>query len=153
MKIANGATLSELHGITFERILQSPVETVWAAISDEARIAIWMEYPTQLELVAGGGIGIDFSPDEPLSGIVCEAVPEQRLAYTWGESLVIWELSAIDQATRLVFSHLGVETKFVVGLSAGWHCFLDNLEAYLSGAPFPDRFDELLEQYRREIDG
>ena len=39
-----------------------------------------------------------------------------------------WELAAAEGGVGLTFSHFTVKRDFVVGLCAGWHCFLDNLE-------------------------
>ncbi|MEO1222988.1 MAG: SRPBCC domain-containing protein [Pseudomonadota bacterium] len=152
MTITDGAIVSTLHAIRFERHYATPVEVLWAAISDQSQVAVWMEYPTRLEPVAGGQVLIDFAPEDPLEGIVSAAEPNRLLAYTWGESLIKWELAADEKGSRLVFSHFGVRSEFLTGLCAGWQCFLDNLAAHLAGKPFVDRFEELHRQYKRELD-
>ena len=110
-----------------------------------------MDYPTQLEPVIGGRVLVDFSPEEPLAGIVCAAEANTLLTYTWGDSLLKWELAAADRGVRLTFSHIAVKREFVIGLSAGWHCFLDNLESHLRSETLNDRFDELYERYKAEL--
>ena len=151
MAIENAARVSSLFTIALERRYRHPIEAVWGAISDEDRVARWMEYPARLEPVLGGAVLIDFSPEEPLSGVVCAAETERLLAYTWGDSIVKWALSPLDEAVVLEFSHIAVKPEFLTGLSAGWHCFLDNLEAHLAGQPFTDRFEDLHRQYQRQI--
>lgn len=155
MTIPDGATVSTLHAIRFERRYATPLDDLWAAISDPEQVAVWMEYPTLLEPVVGGRVLIDFAPEDPLEGIVSAAETNRVLAYTWGESLIKWELSAHDgsgeQGSRLVFSHFGVRPEFLTGLCAGWQCFLDNLAAHLAGEPFIDRFEELHGQYKQEL--
>ena len=152
MTITDGAIVSSLHAIRFERRYATPLDDLWAAISDQSQVAVWMEYPTELEPVVGGRVFIDFGPEDPLAGVVSAAEPNTLLAYTWDESLIKWELAADGQGSRLVFSHFGVRPEFLTGLCAGWHCFLDNLAAYLAGAPFVDRFEELHLQYRQKLD-
>lgn len=156
MTITDGAIVSTLHAIRFDRRYAMPVDALWAAISDPKQVAVWMEYPTRLEPVVGGRVFIDFAPEDPLEGIVCAAEPSRLLAYTWGESLIKWELDAHDgsgeQGSRLVFTHFGVRPEFLTGLCAGWQCFLDNLAAHLAGEPFVDRFEELHRQYKRALD-
>jgi len=152
MTIPDGATVSTLHAIRFERRYATPLDDLWAAISDPEQVAVWMEYPTLLEPVVGGRVLIDFAPEDPLEGIVSAAETNKLLAYTWGESLIKWELSPDEQGSRLVFSHFGVRPEFLTGLCAGWQCFLDNLAAHLAGEPFDDRFEELHRQYKRALD-
>ena len=156
MTITDGATVSTLHTIRFERRYPTPLEGLWTAISDQSQVAVWMEYPTRLEPVVGGRVLIDFAPEDPLEGVVSAAEPNRLLAYTWDESLIKWELAAQDgsgeNGSRLVFTHFGVRPEFLTGLCAGWQCFLDNLAAHLAGAPFVDRFEELHRQYKRELD-
>ena len=151
MRDATNATIRPRFRIHFERDLRQPIETVWKAISDEHEVAAWMGFPTRLEPALGGRIFIDFSPEEPLTGIVCAAEPHKRLAYTWGDDLIKWELLSTDGILKLAFSHNGVRPEFVIGLSAGWHGFLDSLEAHLTGETVPDRFEERYAIYEKEI--
>ena len=151
MAIEMGAKVSSLFTISLERRYRHPIGEVWAAISDEKHVALWMEYPARITPVFGGDVLIDFSPEEPIRGVVCAAETERLLAYTWGDSIVKWELSRPDETVRLDFSHVAVKREFLTGLCAGWHCFLDNLDAHLAGRPFQDRFEELHLQYEEHI--
>ena len=72
--------------IRIERTVGHSPDDVWRAISEEDQVAVWMEYPTRLAPVIGGQILVDFSPEEPLAGIVVAAEPATRLAYSWGEA-------------------------------------------------------------------
>jgi uncharacterized protein YndB with AHSA1/START domain len=125
---------------------QNPVR-VWAAISDEQEISVWTQYPTKLEPRPGGKIHIDFSSQESLEGIVCNAEPLRLLTYTWGDSLVKWEMEEAGGETRVHLSHIGVRRELVDGLGAGWHAFLDQLEDYLAGSSRVSRYRELKSRY------
>lgn len=153
MTLAGAAETSSLFLIRFERHLPYPDKDVWAAVSDEKQITAWLEYPAQLNPVTGGRVFIDFSPQEPIEGVVSDAKAGELLAYTWRDSLVKWEVAPQGKDARLIFSHFGVKPEFLTGLTAGWHCFLDNLEAHLAGRPFHDRFDELQRYYEAAIAG
>ncbi len=130
--------------------LPQSVVRIWAAISNAEEITAWMKYPTRLEQRPGGVIHIDFSSQGSLEGIVCEFEPLRLLSYTWGDSLVKWEIEEVSGETRLHLSHVGVRPELLVGLGAGWHAFLDQLEDYLTGSARPNRYRELKTRYERE---
>ena len=138
--------------IEIERHFPFPVEQVWKAISEAKEITAWMQYPTELDLRVGGRIYIDFRDEGSLEGVVCKVDPEKTLTYTWDDSLVKWELEAGKDDTRLRFTHSGVNHEHVIGLGAGWHCFIDQLESHLDGVPREDRMDELQELFKRQME-
>ncbi len=111
-----------------------------------------MKYPARIDAHVGGAIFVDFTPDEPLSGVICKWEPGKALAYTWGDSIVEWRIAADLAGSRLHFSHIGVRPKFLAGLAAGWHAFLDQLEGHLKGETRADRFKELETKYKEAFD-
>lgn len=139
------------YAIHIERILSQPIERVWSALTNEKQIEIWMEYPTNLEAKIGGRIFVDFSPEDSLDGIVFELKKFEVIAYTWTDSVIRWKLEQQEDRVLLKFSHSAVEEEFLIGLTAGWECFIDNLEAYLNGNKFVDRYEELTRLYREKF--
>lgn len=139
--------------VHIERNICLPLKNVWKAISDENEISDWMEYPAKLDLKLGGRVFIDFSDGDPVKGVVCDIMPFKVISYTWGKSVIYWELIEEDNNTKLKFAHYGIERKFLVGICAGWQCFIDNLIAHLNGNTFSDRYDVLVKQYEQELHG
>ncbi len=133
----------------WRRAYPQSVVRVWAAISNEQEIGAWMQYPTRLDLRPGGTIHIEFSAQGALEGVVCNVEPLHLLVYTWGDSLVKWEIEDASGETQLHLSHIGVHPELMDGLGAGWHAFLDQLEDYLAGSSRPNRYRELKSRYEK----
>ncbi len=141
------ATVETVYRMEWQRAYPQSVVRVWAAISNEQEISAWMQYPTSLDSRVGGAIHIDFSSRGALEGVVCNLEPLHLLIYTWGDSLVKWEIEDASGETQLHLSHIGVRPELINGLGAGWHAFLDQLEDYLDGTSRPNRYRELKSQY------
>lgn len=123
---------------------------LWVAISEAEQIAAWMRFPVELEGRTGGAIHIDFGGQGSIEGTVCDLEAPFLFAYTWGDSFVKWSVSGDAESAELHFSHIGVRAELAKGLAAGWHAFLDQLEAYLhKTAPPQDRFQQLNKEYAR----
>jgi uncharacterized protein YndB with AHSA1/START domain len=153
-QVKNGdsiAKLAPIYRLDFEREYAESLDRVWLAISNEAEVSKWMKYPVKLELQVGGTIRVDFAPDEPLEGTICELHAPRHLGYLWGDSFVRWELDGDASVTHLRLSHIGARPELVVALGAGWHAFLDQLEDYFTGASRPDRYVDLTERYEAAL--
>ena len=102
-----------------EVILNAPIEKVWGAITDKEEMKGW--YFTIEEFKAQPGFpfkmygekkGIKF----PISCIIREVQPMEKLSYTWSyddfpaETLVTFELREQDGQTILRLTHQGLET-------------------------------------------
>lgn len=145
------AKVATLYRADWERAYPQDLERVWAAISDQDEVSMWMKYPTRLDMRVGGVIHIDFSAEGALEGIVCSLDPPTLLIYTWGDSLVKWALENGPEGTRLHLSHIGVRPELMAGLGAGWHAFLDQLGDHLAGRSHPSRYRELKARYDKEL--
>ncbi|MGC1782167.1 MAG: SRPBCC domain-containing protein [Acidobacteriaceae bacterium] len=145
------ARVETLYRAEWDRSYPRDLERVWAAISDQDEVSAWMKYPTRIDMRVGGVIHIDFSAEGALEGIICSLDPPMLLIYTWGDSLVKWELNGTAQETRLHLSHIGVRPELLAGLGAGWHGFLDQLGDHLLGASHPSRYRELKARYDKEL--
>ncbi len=65
----NGATVTSVSNIRFDRRLAHPIDRVWMAITDGNRVAAWLEYPTKIDLRIGGNVFVDFSPEDPIRSV------------------------------------------------------------------------------------
>lgn len=137
--------------VVLERVFNAPIELVWQAISEPARVAEWFVAMPQLR----AEVGQEFTFDSECGVHRCrvtQVVPGRVLAYTWGyleipeESLVTFELFPEGAQTRLKLTHSGIEQlpplpKFArEGFLAGWTHFAGNcLPAYLEQIATADR--------------
>jgi uncharacterized protein YndB with AHSA1/START domain len=106
---------------TIERIFNSPVETVWQAITNKDQMKQW--YFDLAAFEARPGFEFQFT-GQGKDGVteylhlckVVEAVPLQKLSYSWkykdyeGDSLVTFELFEEGSGTRLKLTHAGLDT-------------------------------------------
>lgn len=145
------AKVETIYRLNWDREYALGLERVWMAVSDEQEISDWMKFATRLELRVGGPIHIDFASQGSLDGVVCKVEPPNLLIYTWGDSLVTWNLEGDGTKTTLHFSHIGVRPELLAGMGAGWHAFLDQLEDHLTGSSRPDRYRELKGRYERDM--
>lgn len=146
------------------------MEQLWAAVTRPEQIARWFNQVSG-DLRAGGRYDIDFgegdhgggdvrSCDPPRAFIVSyqhENVPNDGAGATLdstGDSLLSVTLDDADnRVTRVTLRHAGLPYEQAAGLAAGWHAFLDRLDALLTGGALPDwdeRFQALRAGYRAQ---
>ncbi|MBN9134681.1 MULTISPECIES: SRPBCC family protein [Phyllobacterium] len=136
--------------LTLKRHLKAPPRLVWAAWTDPSMIVRWWGPTGARTLKAeadprlGGRYHIVFvTPDgeqHDVSGVYCEVLVEQRLAFTWmwitlpdRESLVTLVLERVDDGTLLTLIH----EKFYDEAARdrhrqGWSGALDSLENFIN---------------------
>lgn len=116
---------------------------MWAAITDPAQLEQW--FPTSVEfsgLRPGAAIDFRFAQDAypPMTGEVREVDAPHRLAFTWGDDVLTFELA--DQqdgsACRLAFEVALDSATKAARDSAGWDNCLDMLEEVVDGGT-PER--------------
>ena len=129
-------------GVLFERLLEHPVATVWAAIADAKRLAVWSP-GIRFEPRPNGRFNIWFGDEcegpAHVAGTVA-AFERQRLLQlgTIRIELAPEATGTGDERCRLKFSDVlfydDKRTKrgFENAVLAGWHQFLDRLEIYLA---------------------
>jgi uncharacterized protein YndB with AHSA1/START domain len=143
--------------VRFERRLSAPIERVWTAITDPGELAAWLA-ATSLDLEVGGRVEHIFDPADPggrVTGTILRVEPMTVLEYEWrfpGEpdSILRYDLVADGDTTVMTLTHRLLGTNQASGYSAGWHAYMDALEAVLAGAEAPDwdtRFTELRAAY------
>ena len=130
--------------IRFERRLAYPVDEVWDAITNPARLSEWwlpFDADITVDLRVGGEMVMVGTGDEPMT-MTCTFLrvePPRLLEHTHGEpgSYMRWELEAVDTGCVLRLSHFVTDTAaaidncYVVGLYAS----LARLEPALAGRP------------------
>lgn len=106
--------------IIVEQTFQSPIATVWQAITDQDLMRQWF-FETITDFQPEVGYEARFNvrvEDRDFLHIwnITEVIPKRRIAYGWryegypGDSTVVWELSETPEGTKLLFTHTGIET-------------------------------------------
>lgn len=121
-------TLDGRPALRLRRWLNHSVERVWRAVSDPAELRQWMP------------VAADWTPtrDEKFeyagqTGEITDFDPPHVLAWTFGGQAFRFELSAAEEGCDLVFTHVFDERPTAAQTAAGWECYLDRLDAQLSG--------------------
>jgi uncharacterized protein YndB with AHSA1/START domain len=115
--------------LRFERFLPRPLDEVWQAITDPTEMLAW--FPTRIEIdewEPGATLLHHFEDQslEPLTGTVIEYDRPHRLAFTWGEDTIRFELTADDGGTRFVLTD-ELAAAQAARNAAGWDVCLDRL--------------------------
>ncbi|WP_125775320.1 SRPBCC family protein [Antribacter gilvus] len=144
--------------VRFERTFTTTPVDLWDALTRPERVVRWMGELTG-DLRAGGDFVIDLTGGDPESearnwGRVVECEPGRRLLITWeapggqATSEVEVTTSAVGQgdAALLTLEHRALPEAAARGYGAGWHDFLDQLDADLAGRPQAD-WDALFAEY------
>ena len=137
-------------GVYFERILDHPIDRVWAALTEPGHLARWLA-PAEIKGEKGGTITLRLTGGV-MGGTITEWKENTLLEYAWyNGSTVRWELvSEGENRTRLLFTHSHVSGRQMVDAAKGWHYHLDLLALDLDGAPMPHNPVELWDEITRE---
>lgn len=137
------ARTDEVNMIRFERTYAQPIERVWAALMESDQLQHWIgDEGAFIEPYVGGKVSIDI-----VQSTVSAIAPPHLLVYDWfapdypdaHNGPVRWELTEIENGTRLVMTHVPstTATSPLPDLLGGWHVMFDRLEALLDGDPRP----------------
>lgn len=141
MKDATLITDGDQTAVRLERELPDPPEVVWDALTEREQLRHW--FPCDV-VVAGGEwrVGAEitflFPPDViemTLVGEVLEVERPHRLAFSWGEEMLRFELNARDAGTRLVLIDT-LPASAAARNAAGWEVCLDRLAGDAAPADF-----------------
>lgn len=96
-------------GLRYERRYDRPVETVWKALTEPARLADWMG-EAQVDPYVGGRYELFIDTPQPMRGRVVTWQPPQLLEFSWQaagtpSAVVRCELTPDGAGTRLIFMH------------------------------------------------
>jgi uncharacterized protein YndB with AHSA1/START domain len=123
----DSALKSDTQDIVVEEIFPHAPETIWKTLTTGEQIARWLMAPTGFEPVKGKRFTYQTKPAGPWDGVihcqVLEAVPNERLVYSWKggheanvgygarlDTVVTWTLSRVGNRTRLRLVHAGFVT-------------------------------------------
>lgn len=138
--------------IQFERTLRHPVAAVWAALTDPAKLSVWMP-GCRLDARIGGEVVYDFGEEGAATGTVTglrapsetDAGAELTHSWIWDNvptSRVTWRLEPVDGGTRLLLTHAEVAREPARDFAVGWHLILDLLDRYCAGHSWDDAWDD-----------
>ncbi len=133
-------------------LLHAPVDAVWRALIEPARVSRWLSAPAvEIEPRAGGRyvLGWRYTVDgrDVVGGPtqVLEVAPHERLVLDWPDwrgdpavpvQTIAFRLEPVGGDTRLTFVHAGFGRTTDVGDYAyGWLGFLGMLRAEVEGSP------------------
>jgi uncharacterized protein YndB with AHSA1/START domain len=159
--IADGVVTDHGDGrytLSYERLLNHPVERVWAALTEPEELIGWLA-EAELDLVEGGSISLtwqnvitseqverydikgledkDLSERTPVTGTITRVERPRLLEYeTDSFGIMRWELREQDGGCLLTFSStLEAPEQMLTQMLAGWHQHLDGLDEALAGRP------------------
>lgn len=145
-------SLRDLHTVEFKRLMPGPIELAWDYLTKPELLKTWFA-DVMLEPRLGGAVSVRFDKDTcggcsaGVHGTIREFRPPHVIAFTWiqqrlqpdgsitdeDEGEVRFELAEKGDKVLLTLLHSRQPTETLSGHSAGWHAYLDNLEARMSG--------------------
>jgi uncharacterized protein YndB with AHSA1/START domain len=115
--------------VRLERRLPDPPEVVWRALTEREQLRAWFPSDVVGEWRVGAPLRFPFPPevsDMTLTGEVLEVDAPRRLAFTWGEETLRFELLPDGDGTRLVLTD-ELPAAHAARNAAGWDTCLDRL--------------------------
>ncbi len=154
MTDATVVTGGDRPAVRLERRLADPPAVVWQALTEREQLRSW--FPCDV-VVAGGrwqvgaAISFHFPPEViemTLSGEVITVDEPNELAFSWGEDVLRFELSAADGGTRLILTD-ELPPAAAARNAAGWDTCLDHLVGL---AASPDAWQPRFEVYGKAFE-
>ena len=146
----DGSVTEESDGrwrLEFRRTWPDDADDVWAALTDPARTVRWIgSYDGERRTGATGSFTMAFEDGaaaEPLT--VVECIEPHRLVLDLASGWRV-ELDLVSQrgGTTLIFVQRFADRAAVPDVAAGWHWYLDKLDAEISGTEPPADWDAFL---------
>ena len=140
--------------VRLQRTIADPPAVVWRALTDRDQLAPW--FPCDV-IVDGGawevGAAISFPfpadvIDMTLTGEVLEVDEPHRLAFTWGEETLRFELADADDGGTLLTLIDELPASAAARNAAGWEVCLDRLAGL---DPGPDAWQPYFESYATQF--
>ncbi|GGK78759.1 hypothetical protein Sme01_22580 [Sphaerisporangium melleum] len=122
--------------VRFERTYDHPIGKVWTAVATPEGLAHWFPSAVELEPHAGGKISFAGDPHmEPSTGTIVAFEPPRRLAFTWFEDELHFELEPLGEGRcRLTLVNVLGEADTAARNAAGWSVCLNELDRHVAGA-------------------
>lgn len=120
--------------VRFRRTYPHAAEKVWKAVATPEGLAHWFPSAVRLEPYAGGRITFSDDPNtEPATGEVLVFDPPRRLAFTWPDDEMIFELDEVPGGCRLTLINVLAARDTAARNAAGWTVCLAELDKALAG--------------------
>lgn len=123
--------------VRLERRLAAPVDRVWRALTDPARLGDWLSPVESGAPGPGARFVLRMNAAETATCTVIAWDPPHEMRLTWdytgeptSELAVVLEPDGAGTLLRLDHTRIVVD---VVQYGAGWHVHLDNLDVHLAG--------------------
>ncbi|MFC3070986.1 SRPBCC family protein [Phenylobacterium soli] len=142
------------------RSLDHPPATVWALLTETARLPQWLA-PGEIEPQVGGAARLDFvDSGTVIDSRVTAYEPGRVLEYSWSgpgepQRPIRWSLEPVEGGTELTLTLRVPETEDPGRACAGWEAHLEMLAAALEGVPikFPfETFKAARDAYRAQLE-
>jgi uncharacterized protein YndB with AHSA1/START domain len=138
---------------TLERFIEHEPTEVWRMLVEPQAMAQWLA-PGSIELRVGGAVRIDFADSGTvIDSTVLKLDVPKLLEYSWSsgnepERPMRWELSQVNNGTRLVLTVRTPEGEDAARAFAGFEGHLEMLAAAIEGVPIHFPVDLFLEARR-----
>ena len=156
--------------VRLQRLLPGPIERVWAYLAESDLRRQWLaagDMPPE----AGAAFTLTwrndgltdppgrkpdgFDAEHSLDSTLIDCDPPRRLAFTWGDGDVAFDLEPRGDKVLLTVVHRGIsDRRNMLMVGAGWHQHLDTLVARVSGQapePFWGGWTRLRDEYEQRI--
>jgi uncharacterized protein YndB with AHSA1/START domain len=125
----------DTYALALEREYPVPIESVWRALVDPEKLALWLGV-VRIEPRVGGTFDSDFDGEDHAGGAILRYDPPHTLEFEWGEqgtpSTVRFDLTETERGTRLLLTHARQSGQTARSTGAGWHAHLEVFEAVLA---------------------
>lgn len=137
--------------LEFHRSWPDPVDDVWSALTEPARMARWIGTYEGERTPGGSGTFTMTHEKEPVGEpmTIVECDPPRRLVVSWvGQDDWCVEVDLWSEGERAVlrFRQVFAPDADIGDIAAGWHWYLDRLDAEVGGRAVPDDWDAFLVQ-------
>ena len=135
--------------VQFRRRWPDPIADVWGALTENERTARWFgRYDGERRVGGSGTLTMtheEGAAGEPMRIVECD--PPRRLVVQW-ESEQAWrielDLAEEEGGTVLHFTQVFPPGTDAADYVLGWHWYLDMLDAEVTGAAPPGRWEDFL---------
>lgn len=165
------ATVIAPRDVRLQRLLPGPIERIWAYLTESELRRQWLA-SGDMQAEAGTMFTLTWRNDEltdppgtrpdgfsggaqSMDSTMVEYDPPHRLAFTWGDGGVAFDLESKGDQVLLTVTHRGISDRSnMLMIGAGWHQHLDTLVAHTNGTrplPFWDGWTQLRAEYDEVI--